>query len=298
MTSSSARAQQAIPEPAGGESLRRLLLTGVPVTERRGTFAGISTAFLTGGDGPPMVLLHGPGESSVNWRWVIPELVREYRVIAPDLPAHGSSDVGSGDLDADRISAWLGELIAQTCDAPPVLVGQVLGGAIAARFAVSHGGRVRRVVLVDSLGLGPFRPSMRFAFGLIAFATRPTELSYTRFMDQCAYDLESLRSNMDDWDTFAAYNLELARSPKAKAAGQLFKKLGIPRIPPEDLARIDVPASLIWGRHDRALRLSIAERASAAYGWPLHVVEEAADDPPRDQPEAFIHALRAAVTDG
>lgn len=297
MTFSSAQVRQAIADPVGGESLRRRLLAGVPATETRGTFAGISTALLTGGDGPPMVLLHGPGESSVNWRWVIPELTREYRVIAPDLPAHGSSDVGAGELDADRILAWLGELIAQTCDSPPVLVGQVLGGAIAARFAVSQRRHVRRIVLVDSLGLDRFRPSMRFAFRFIAFAARPTERSYTRFMYQCAYDLESLRSGMHDWDSFAAYNLELARSPKSKVAGRLFKKIGVPRIPPEDLARIEVPTSLIWGRQDRALRLRIAERASAAYGWPLHVVEEAADDPPRDQPEAFINALRAAVAD-
>ena len=70
------------------------------------------------------------------------------------------------------------------------------------------------------------------------------------------------------------------------------RELGVPRIPPEDLARIAVPTTLIWGRHDRANRLRIAEAASARYGWPLHVIEDCADDPPRDQPEAFLEALR------
>ena len=58
---------------------------------------------------------------------------------------------------------------------------------------------------------------------------------------------------------------------------------------------IAVPTTLIWGRHDLATRLSIAEAASARYGWPLHVIENAADDPPIEQPEAFVRALRAAL---
>ena len=58
---------------------------------------------------------------------------------------------------------------------------------------------------------------------------------------------------------------------------------------------IVLPMLLIRGRHDHATRLSIAEAASARYGWPLHVIEHAADDPPIEQPEAFVRALRAAL---
>ena len=69
----------------------------------------------------------------------------------------------------------------------------------------------------------------------------------------------------------------------------------MPRLPPDDLARIDVPTTLIWGRHDRALRLKIAEAASQRYGWPLHIIERSADDPIRDQPAAVLAALRTAI---
>ena len=62
-------------------------------------------------------------------------------------------------------------------------------------------------------------------------------------------------------------------------------QFGLPAIPPAELARIAVPTTLIWGRHDRATRLQIAEAASARYGWPLHVIENAGDDPPLEQPE-------------
>jgi pimeloyl-ACP methyl ester carboxylesterase len=281
---------------SGGEDARRRLLAGIPVTERRLEPAGVATAVLEGGHGPPIILLHGPGESAVNWRWVIPQLVETHRVIAPDLPAHGSSAAPGDGRDADRLLAWLGELMDRTCASPPALVGHVLGGAIAARFAIEAGDRLSRLVLVDSLGLARFRPSPRFALGLVGFMARPSERRYERFMTQCAFDLDALRERMgDEWEPFAHYNLELARAPSVKAAGKLFRTLGTPRIPPEDLARIPVPTSLIWGRHDRANRLQVAEAASDRYGWPLHVIEKAADDPPRDRPEAFLRALHVAL---
>ena len=45
--------------------------------------AGVSTAALEGGDGPPMVLLHGPSEFTLIWLQVLPQLVRTHRVIVP-----------------------------------------------------------------------------------------------------------------------------------------------------------------------------------------------------------------------
>lgn len=55
------------------------------------------------------------------------------------------------------------------------------------------------------------------------------------------------------------------------------------------------PTTLIWGRHDLATALEKAEAVSATYGWPLHVIEGAADDPPLEQPEAFLEVLRSEV---
>ncbi len=284
------------PTITSADGHRGRLLAGIPVRGRHMNLADIPTTVLLGGEGSPIILLHGPGESAVNWRWVIPDLVTTHRVVAPDLPAHGSSGGEDERLDEARVIRWLDRLIDRTCDHPPVLVGQILGGAIAARYAVDRGDRLRRLVLVDSLGLAPFRPSLRFLLTMIGFQIHPSEGTYRRFMRHCAYDLDALRDRMGDrWSSFLAYNLALARSEKSKAAGHLFRKLGLPRIPPDDLEGITVPTSLIWGREDRALKLPIAEAASERYGWPLHVIEHAADDPPRDRPEAFVEALRQTL---
>ena len=277
-------------------SPRQRLLASVPVTEHRLRLAGMSTAVLDGGQGPPVVLLHGPGESAANWGRVVPELVTTHRVVAPDLPAHGATDAPEGPDLAEQVLGWLGELLERTCPSPPVIVGHILGGAIAARFAIDHADRLAALVLVDSLGLGRFRPAPSFALSMIGFLARPNPRSFDRFMRQCSYDLDGLRTQLgEDWDAFVAHNLEQARSPAAKTAGRLFRELGIPALPPEDLERISVPVTLIWGRHDRANRLGIAEAASERYGWPLHVIDASADDPARDRPEAFVQALRRSL---
>ena len=59
------------PKTTATDGLREQLLAGLPVAERRLELAGISTAVLAGGDGPPIVLLHGPGEFAAKWLRVI-----------------------------------------------------------------------------------------------------------------------------------------------------------------------------------------------------------------------------------
>jgi pimeloyl-ACP methyl ester carboxylesterase len=278
-------------------SVREQLLEAIPVTERRLELAGVSTPVLEGGDGPPVILLHGPGEFAAKWMRVVPQLAETHRVIAPDLPGHGSSEVAEGALDADRVLAWLGELIERTCATPPAVVGHLLGGAIAARFAVDHGVRVDRLVLVGSLGLAPFRPAPKFALALVRHMARPTERTSERLWSRCTVDLDDVREQMGDrWDAFEAYYVDRARTPSAKAAlGDLMKQVGVPAIPTANLARIDVPTTLIWGRHNSGIKLKVGEASSARYGWPLHVIEGAADDPALEQPEALLRALHSAL---
>ena len=276
---------------------RAQLLAGLPVSERWLELAGMATSVLEGGAGPAVVLLHGPGEFAAKWMAVIPELAATHRVIAPDLPGHGESSVAGGPLNAGRVLAWLDELIEATCPAPPTLVGHVLGGAIAARFAVQHGSRLARLVLVDSLGLAPFRPAPMFALTLAGFVLRPTDGTYRRFLQYCLHDAPRVRERLGElWEPLLAYNLDRARTPSSRLAMRtLMREVGVPAIPPEQLARIGVETSLIWGRHDLANRLRVAEAASARYGWPLQVIEGAADDPAIEQPHAFSAALRHAL---
>ena len=93
----------------------------------------------------------------------------------------------------------------------------------------------------------------------------------------------------------AAYALDRFRTPSVKAAMRSLGRQLASAIAPADLDRIAVPTTLIWGRHDLGVRLSVAEAASARFGWPLRVIENARDDPAIEQPEAFLEALRTAL---
>jgi pimeloyl-ACP methyl ester carboxylesterase len=278
------------------QQIRHRLLAGMPVAERRVELAGISTALLEGGEGPPLLLLHEQGTFGAQWLRVMPELMTTHRVVAPDLPGHGASAVIEGELEAAQVLRWLSELIEDACDSPPALVGHMAGGSIAARFAVEHGERLRSLVLVDSFGLGKFRPKPGFALALFRYVARPTARTYDGLMQRCTVDLIGVRAGMGErWEPYEAYTLDRARSPSGKAALRvLMRDLAVPAIPQAELERIAVPTTLIWGREDPVNRLRVAESASERFGWPLHVIEDAGDDPPIEQPEAFVAALRAA----
>jgi pimeloyl-ACP methyl ester carboxylesterase len=282
---------------SSGHDARQRLLDGIPVTERRLQLAGISTAVLEGGDGPPVVLLHSSGEFAALWMRVIPDLVTTHRVVAPDLPGHGASEVADGQLDTDHMVAWLGALIEHTCPSPPALVGHGLGGAIAARFVIAHPDRLSGLVLVDAFGLDRFEPAPSFGLALHRFMEQPTEHTRDELFRQCFVDLDGLRQQLDQrWEPLAAYALDRARTPDMQAAlGSLMPQLGLPAIPPADLARIAVSTTLIWGRHDHQVHLPVAEAASTRLGWPLHVIEDAGDDPAFEQPQAFLRTLHAVL---
>ncbi len=280
-----------------GDEARARLLAAIPATERRLELASVSTAVLDGGDGPPLVMLHGGGQFAATWIRVIPKLMTTHRVIAPDLPGHGASHVQDGRLNADRVLAWLDELMEQSCPSPAALVGHTLGGAIAARYAIGHGERISLLVLVDALGLGPFRPLPGFALALVGFLARPTEHTRDQFLSQCIVDLKSLHDQMgQDWESIATYALEGAQTPDKRDAGRtLLKAFGVSAIAQAELARIRAPTALIWGRHDLQARLRIAEATSARYGWPLRVIEDCGVNPNLEQPDAFLDALRAEL---
>jgi pimeloyl-ACP methyl ester carboxylesterase len=276
---------------------REQLLAGIPIPERAIELAGVSTTTLEGGLGPPVILLHGPGGFSGHWGSVIPGLVTTHRVIAPDLPGHGSSIAGDGELDAERTLDWLDELIDRTCPQPPALVGHGLGGAIAARFAAERSTRIEQLVLVDTLGLDEFSPDPAFGRALEEFMADPSERTHDGLWRYCARDLEAVRGRMGaTWDVFRAYNVDRARTPSVAAAvGALMAEFGLPAIPADALEAIRVPTTLIWGRADLAVPLSVAESAAESHGWALRVIEDCADDPPVEQPEALVDALRGCL---
>lgn len=276
---------------------RRELLADAPVTDVTMTVAGVDTSVLVGGAGPPMVLLHGPGEHAATWLPVLDQLADSHRIIVPDLPGHGATGTPDGPLTRTWVEGWLESLLDQTCSEPPVLVGRVTGGALAARFVAAHPGTAAHLILVDTAGLVPFDPDPRFILALERYLADPSTTTFARAMDFCAFDVDAARARLGDrWTPFSDYTVALTSSPRVQAAtGSFIELYAAAPIPSDQLERIDVPTTLIWGKHDLATPLHVAEAASVLHGWPLHVIDDAGDDPALDQPGPFVEAILAAV---
>lgn len=126
-------------------------------------------------DGPPLVLLHGLGSSSADWRYQLSPLGAAYRVIVPDLRAHGRSPRGRGRLTAETMAADVAALL-QSLDAPAAhVVGLSLGGCVALSLTLDHAVRVRSLTLVNTFArLTPAGPRgalrMLARLGLLACA--------------------------------------------------------------------------------------------------------------------------------
>lgn len=82
--------------------------------------------------------------------------------------------------------------------------------------------------------------------------------------------------------------------PHVKSTMRRLIRTATKRIPDTELRRIDVPATLIWGSHDRFVPLTLAEGASERLGWPLRVIDEVGHVPHIERSEAFLEALPAS----
>src|ERR1017187_8617155 len=116
---------------------------------------GREVTYAEAGSGPALLLIHGMGGTRESWKDVIALLAREYTVIAPDLPGHGSSAPGAGDYSIGAHAAGLRDLLVALGHDRATLVGHSLGGGIAMQFAYQFPEMTERLVLVSSGGLGP-----------------------------------------------------------------------------------------------------------------------------------------------
>jgi len=274
------------------DGARKRLLAGIPVTERRLELAGISTAVLGGGDGPPMVLMHGGIETGgVYWAPVISRLAESNRLVIPDVPGLGESEPVSR-LDAEFFADWFAALLRLTCDEKPALMAHSLLGSLAARFATQHGDLLAGLMLYGTPGVGPYRVPLGLLVTAIRFDMRPTQRNNARFADWAFLDPDRTREQDAGWyDSFMAYGLSRGVVPSVKRTMRQLIKAGSKQISDDELQRIDIPTALIWGRRDRMVPLRIGELASSRFGWPLHVIEDAGHVPHIEHTDAFLRAV-------
>jgi pimeloyl-ACP methyl ester carboxylesterase len=119
---------------------------------RSSTVNGARVNYVEMGQGPPLVFVHGLAGCWQNWLENIPHFARSHRVIAVDLPGFGESDLPLEDISIPGygrfVDAFLGEIGVERAS----IVGNSMGGFIAAEVAISQPRRVEKLALVSAAG--------------------------------------------------------------------------------------------------------------------------------------------------
>lgn len=118
---------------------------------------GVDVAYVdSGGDGPPLVFVHGLSSYTAYWEYQLPHFAKKYRVLALDLPGYGAS----GRPDAACTPPWYADLVSDWMDvvgaSRATIVGHSMGGQIAMTLALNHPERVSALVLSAPAGFETF----------------------------------------------------------------------------------------------------------------------------------------------
>jgi pimeloyl-ACP methyl ester carboxylesterase len=111
---------------------------------------GIQMHYVTGGQGDPVVLLHGFPQSWYEWRHIMPALAKNYTVIAPDLRGFGDSSKPITGYDGKTTAEDIYQLVSQLgFNQQILLVAHDVGSQTAYSYAAAHPNNVTKLVIMD-----------------------------------------------------------------------------------------------------------------------------------------------------
>ncbi len=214
---------------------------------------GTKIHYVEAGSGPVVILLHGLGGSTQNWALNIPVLAQKFRVIVPDQIGFGKSDKPFINYRVGTYVDYLDQFCKQLKIDRASLVGNSMGGWVAAAYTIAFPGRVERLVLVDAAGYAPpanfdyrilygLNPSTREGMKQIAARVFYNKL----FLSDALIDQAmALRITAGDGYTINSLIESITR-------GEDFVDSGV--------KSIKQPTLVVWGRQDGLTPLSDGER--------------------------------------
>ncbi|MGA3121832.1 MAG: alpha/beta fold hydrolase [Polyangiaceae bacterium] len=249
---------------------------------------------------PPLVLLHGLNDCYLTWRAIAPLLATDRLVLVPDLPGHGLS----GRPDASYELRWYAHVMARWFEALALdgvdVVGHSFGGGVAQVLLLECPGRVRRLVLVSSGGLGrEIAPSLRLA--AIPFVVerlgQPFMGPGTRLALKATGDVLS----NDEIRALGAMNAQRGSARAfARTVRDIIDWRGQRHTFFEHTTELShLPAiAVFWGNRDSVIPPAHAQAlAGAVEGVRVVLFDGCGHYPHHEQPDAFMLALRNFLDD-
>jgi pimeloyl-ACP methyl ester carboxylesterase len=124
-------------------------LNEIEISGRRVNYVDIGS----GDAGPPVVFVHGLGGAWQNWLENLPRVAQDRRALALDLPGFGRSDMPRSEITISSYARCVNNFCEQLGLDEVVVVGNSMGGFVAAELAIQFPARVERLVLVSAAGI-------------------------------------------------------------------------------------------------------------------------------------------------
>jgi pimeloyl-ACP methyl ester carboxylesterase len=124
--------------------------SGGAIASRYAEIDGVKLHYMTAGQGPAVILLHGYAETSLMWKPIIPLLAQNFTVIAPDLPGIGDSEIPKDGLDMKTAAIRIHGLAKSLGIAKARVVGHDIGLMVAYSYAAQFPAETEKLVVMDA----------------------------------------------------------------------------------------------------------------------------------------------------
>lgn len=268
-----------------------------PAMTRRIDVDGRSVGVIdSGGDGPPLLFLHGLGGIWQNWLLNIPAFMGTHRCVAVDLPGFGLSEKPD-ECSIPGFARTVDRVCAQLGIEEPVVIGNSMGGFVGAELAVRFPTRVSKLVLVAAAGLST------------EYLAREPLLAGAR-----AFMVLTARAGLRGGGVVKRPRLRrialqvVVRYPEKLSVPLTTELVGGANAPGfidsfealmsysfrDKLERIEVPTLIVWGRNDMLVPVADAETYEHLIGDNAHSVifEDTGHLPMLERPSRFNELLR------
>jgi len=263
--------------------------------EREADAKAVRMRYYVGGEGPPLVLVHGLSGAAGNWCELAPLLARRYRLLIPDLPGHGASASLPAAPNLTAYAERVRIVAEREGMLPAPVVGHSMGAVVGLRLAVAHPEAVPALVLAGAAGIAS---STRAAQVLLAVlgVVRPSRMVSP--LRRAIADRRVLRHAV-----FGRIEVADARALTPEAVEGLLGASALhtdvvsasralvrddPRL---DLERVACPCLVLWGARDAQVPIADAFEYARRLRAPLRTIADCGHLLIAERPEACAAAI-------
>ncbi len=265
--------------------------------ERFAEARGCRLRYLVGGEGEPLMLVHGLGGAASNWLALAPLLLPGRRVLVPDLPGHGGSEPLPAAPNLNAYADRLALVAEREGFSPAVVVGHSLGGVIALRLAIRRPDGVSRLVLAAAAGISSGTRSARNALTVTGILEPGRRIAPHRRLVARSPVLKTLvfgRWGAADPQALPPEVVESYLSGPARHTDTFSAAKALMRDDPRpELDGVRCPALVLWGARDNQLPVGDAFDYARRLRARLRVIPDCGHLLIGERPDACADAIES-----